>query len=185
MPLLRILSLLCFRGLVIKISFLSIWRLLAVFDMPALRHLFIWLGSGTALVAVFWALCQIDCKKLLAWHSISQMGYILTAFGAGHKLSSIASLYHLMNHALFKSLLFLCIGSVIGMTGKRNIKHLGRLGHRVPFLMILFFVGAFSIMGLPPFNGFISKKLIETGVKNYPVVSSALWLTGLARWRLS
>lgn len=166
-------------GLVIKISFLSIWRLLDVFEMPAFRHFFVWMGAGTALIAVFWALCQTDCKKLLAWHSISQMGYIITAFGAGHALASVASLYHLMNHALFKSLLFLCIGSVIIITGERNIKQLGSLGRHEPFLMVLFFVGAGSIMGLPPFNGFISKKLIQTSVKSYPLIASMLWLAGV------
>ncbi|MDY0093380.1 MAG: proton-conducting transporter membrane subunit [Candidatus Vecturithrix sp.] len=166
-------------GLVIKISFLSIWRLLDVFEMPAFRHLFVWVGAGTALIAVFWALCQTDCKKLLAWHSISQMGYIITAFGAGHALASVASLYHLINHALFKSLLFLCIGSVIIITGERNIKQLGSLGRHEPFLMVLFFVGAGSIMGLPPFNGFISKKLIQTSVKSFPLIASMLWLAGV------
>lgn len=166
-------------GIVIKISFLTIWRILDVFQLATLRHLFVWIGAGAALIGVFWALCQIDCKKLLAWHSISQIGYILTAYGVEQPLSSVASLYHLMNHALFKSLLFLCIGSVIVITGERNLKLLGNLGQHLPLLMILFLVGAFSIMGIPPFNGFVSKKMIQTGLKDYPLIGSIFWLAGI------
>lgn len=166
-------------GAVGKISFLVIWRLVFTFQAAAIRHLFLWLGAATALIGVFYALSQTDCKKLLAWHSISQVGYILTAFGIGQSLALVASLYHLMNHALFKTLLFLCIGSMISVTGERNVKHLGQLGKHFPGLMTLFIVGAFSISGIPLFNGFISKKMIESSVTHHAVVSAVLWLAGI------
>ncbi|GAK59661.1 NADH/Ubiquinone/plastoquinone (Complex I) [Candidatus Vecturithrix granuli] len=166
-------------GAVGKVSFLAIWRLVLSFEATAFRALFFWLGAATALVAVIYALSQTDCKKLLAWHSISQVGYILVGFGVKDSVASVGSIYHLINHALFKTLLFLCIGSVITITGERNIKHLGYLGRHVPLLMVLFSVGALSIMGIPPFNGFISKKLIETGVKDSPFISSILWVAGV------
>jgi formate hydrogenlyase subunit 3/multisubunit Na+/H+ antiporter MnhD subunit len=166
-------------GIIIKISFLTIWRLVYAFNTSTLQHLFIWIGAGTALIAVIWALAQTDCKKLLAWHSISQMGYILTAFGVGQPLSLTASFSHVLYHGLFKSLLFLCIGSVIHVTGERNIKRLGNLAGKMPVLMVIFLVAAFSIAGVPPFNGFVSKKLIVSSLKQYPVVYYVLWATGI------
>ena len=65
------------------------------------------------MIGVFWAFMQTDCKKLLAWHSVSQMGYILAGFGAGHTLGLTASFAHVINHGVFKSLLFLSVGSVV------------------------------------------------------------------------
>lgn len=166
-------------GAVGKVSFLVIWRLMFTFEAVALRPAFIWMGAVTALIGVIYALSQIDCKKLLAWHSISQVGFILVGFGVGHSLASVGALYHLINHALFKSLLFLCIGLVISSTGERRVKHLGHLGRLLPVLMGIFAVGAFSISGIPGFNGFISKKLIESSVSHSQTVSVMLWLTGI------
>lgn len=166
-------------GAVGKVSFLVIWRLILAFEATAFRALFFWLGAATALIAVIYALSQTDCKKLLAWHSISQVGYILTGFGVKNSLASVGSIYHLINHALFKTLLFLCIGSVIISTGERNVKHIGRLGRKMPLLTGLFLVGALSISGMPGFNGFISKKLIEASASESQVVAAMLWLTGI------
>jgi multicomponent Na+:H+ antiporter subunit D len=166
-------------GIIIKISFLTIWRLVYVFNTSTLQHLFIWIGAGTALIALIWALVQTDCKKLLAWHSISQMGYILTAFGVGHALALTASFSHVLYHGLFKSLLFLCIGSVIHVTGERDIKRIGNLAGKIPVLTAIFLVAACSIAGIPPFNGFISKKLITSSLKQYPIVYYLLWTTSI------
>jgi formate hydrogenlyase subunit 3/multisubunit Na+/H+ antiporter MnhD subunit len=126
-----------------------------------------------------WALVQTDCKKLLAWHSISQMGYILAGFGAGTPLGLTASFLHTVNHGIFKSLLFLSIGSVVHTTGERNLKRLGFLAKNLPLLMIVFSAGALSIAGVPPFNGFISKKLLFLSVKNSPIIYYMLWLAGI------
>ena len=166
-------------GIHLKISFLTIWRLVIIFDMHGWQTLFLWLGAATALLAVFWALMQSDCKKLLAWHSVSQMGYILAGFGAGHTLGLTASFLHVINHGVFKSLLFLSIGSVVHATGERNLKKLGNLFRRLPLLALLFSAGALSIAGIPPFNGFISKKLLLSSVKEAPIVYTILWLAGI------
>ena len=166
-------------GAVGKVSFLVIWRLILTFEAAVFRAGFLWFGAATALIAVIYALSQIDCKKLLAWHSISQVGYILVGFGVGQTLASVGSVYHLVNHALFKSLLFLCIGVVISRTSERCVKHLSRLGRLMPGLMGFFVVGALSISGIPGFNGFISKKLIESSVSHSPTISVVLWLTGI------
>ncbi len=166
-------------GIVGKVSFLAIWRLILTFQVPVFRALFLWLGAATALIAVMYALSQTDCKKLLAWHSISQVGYILVGFGAENSLASVGSVYHLVNHALFKTLLFLSIGSVIISTGEQSVKHLAHLGRKMPLLMGVFLIGALSISGMPGFNGFVSKKLIESSVSDFQIVAPILWLTGI------
>ena len=96
-------------------------------------------------VCVTMALAQHDFKRLLAYHSISQIGYVLTAVGLCTGLGFSAGLYHAMNHTLFKGLLFLAAGAVLYQTGTTDLDELG---------------GAFSISGLPPFNGFASKWMI-------------------------
>lgn len=166
-------------GILLKISFLTIWRFIQVFHLHSLQILLLWLGALTAVLGVFWALMQTDCKKLLAWHSISQMGYILAGFGAGTPLGLTASFLHTMNHAVFKSLLFLSVGSVIQATGKRDLKRLGGLAGKLPLLTLVFAAGALSIAGIPPFNGFISKKLLFLSVKGSPALYWMLWLAGI------
>jgi formate hydrogenlyase subunit 3/multisubunit Na+/H+ antiporter MnhD subunit len=163
-------------GVHLKISFLTIWRFVVIFEMHNLQTLLLWLGAGTALIAVIWALMQTDCKKLLAWHSISQMGYILAGFGTGHTLGLTASFLHVINHGLFKSLLFLSVGSVIHVTGERSLKQPGNLAGKFPVLTLMFLAGALSIAGIPPFNGFVSKKLLLLSVKRSSVIYIALWL---------
>jgi multicomponent Na+:H+ antiporter subunit D len=166
-------------GILLKISFLTIWRLVIVFNRHSMQTLLLWLGAITALLGVMWALVQTDCKKLLAWHSISQMGYILAGFGVGTPLGLTASFLHTMNHGVFKSLLFLSVGSVIHATGERNLKRMGFLAKKLPLMMIVFSAGALSIAGVPPFNGFVSKKLLFLSVKNAPVIYYMLWLAGI------
>jgi multicomponent Na+:H+ antiporter subunit D len=166
-------------GLVIKISFLAIWRIVQMLDLVSIQRLLLWIGAATALGGVMWALAQTDSKQLLAWHSISQIGYIVASFGAGTPLALVASYAHILNHALFKSLLFLSIGGVIHVTGERNLKRLGNLASVLPLLAILFLVGACSIAGIPPFNGFISKKLILASLKTSPPIYAALWIAGV------
>ncbi len=152
-------------GVMIKVSFLAIWRILRLFQSTNLQHLLLWIGAFTALLAVIWAIAQNDSKKLLAYHSISQMGFIVVSFGAATSLSLTASFYHLLSHSLFKSLLFFSIGAVIYSTGKRNIDELRGLGKKMPLVGLGFLVGALSISGIPPFNGYVSKNLISISLK--------------------
>ena len=166
-------------GLVLKVSFIAIWRITQAFHQIALRPTWLWIGALTAVFGVVMALAQTDCKVLLAWHSISQIGYIVASFGVGTPLGMTASFLHMINHALFKSLLFLCVGSVIHLTGERDLKRLGGLGRVFPWLTVAFVIGAASIAGVPPFNGFVSKQLMSASLQAVPLASAALWLAGI------
>ena len=131
------------------------------------EFLIIFWGTVTMLIGVSMALIQTDFKRLLAFHSVSQIGYIVTALGVGLALNSkvavvgtMGGLYHMLNHATFKCLLFLCAGAVLYRTGTTDLNSLGGLSKKMPYTTILFMIGAASISGLPPFNGFVSKWLI-------------------------
>ena len=128
------------------------------------------LGGVSAVLGVLYALMQHDLKRLLAYHSIENIGIILLGLGAGMMALSMgqpqlaalgvaASLYHVLNHAVFKGLLFLSAGGVVASTGTRQIEELGGLLRRMPWTGLFFLVGAVAISGLPPLNGFASEWL--------------------------
>jgi formate hydrogenlyase subunit 3/multisubunit Na+/H+ antiporter MnhD subunit len=155
-------------GVLIKVSFFAMVRLLLQFGGGYLYPLLLWIGAVTSLAAVLSALAQSDAKRLLAFHSISQMGYILAVFGAGSSIALTASFAHAVNHALFKSLLFLTVGIAVQRTGERNLYRMRPLGRELPLVAAAFYVGALSISGMPPFNGYASKALISAGMKGSP-----------------
>jgi hydrogenase-4 component B len=128
------------------------------------------LGTASAVLGVLYALMQHDLKRLLAYHSIENIGIILMGLGASllflHShhpllatLALIAGLYHTMNHAVFKALLFLGAGAVLHATGTRDMERMGGLGRRMPNTAFFFMVGAVAISALPPLNGFVSEWL--------------------------
>jgi multicomponent Na+:H+ antiporter subunit D len=136
------------------------------------------------VVGVLLAVGQWDFKRLLAYHSISQMGYVVLALGvgaeqmlAGHQavatLAIFGGLFHLINHATFKSLLFLCSGSVVYATGERDMHVVGGIREKMPITSLCTRIGALSISGIPPFNGFFSKLIIILSV-----VWAGHWLLG-------
>ncbi len=151
-------------GVVIKTGVYALIRTFYVFfnamDDTAVQTLLVIIGCVTMFVGVTMALAQHDFKRLLAFHSISQIGYIITAVGLGTALGLTGGLFHVMNHTLFKGLLFLTAGAVFYATGTTDLDALGGLSKRMPKTTICFLVGAFSIAGLPPFNGFASKWMI-------------------------
>ncbi|MFW6337585.1 MAG: complex I subunit 5 family protein [Alkalispirochaetaceae bacterium] len=155
-------------GLVIKAAFIALWRMVGIFSAdPRFMGLLTGVGLLSALFGVVLALVQRDAKRLLAYHSISQMGYIAVAAGTGAMTGAV---YHIVGHALFKSLLFLIVGYYITAVGSRDLYKMGGSGRCarggvgvVP--VALFLVGAGAIAGLPPFVGFVSKGLIGAGVK--------------------
>ena len=129
------------------------------------------LGLFTAIYGVVFAAAQTDMKRLLAFSSIENIGILFTGVGLSivfigvgmstlAALALIAVLYHAINHAFMKSLLFLGTGSVLHATGERNLGRLGGLIHRMPWVAWLTLVGALSIAGLPPLNGFVSEWLL-------------------------
>jgi hydrogenase-4 component B len=128
------------------------------------------LGSVSAVLGVLYALTQTDIKRLLAYSTIENTGIIVLGLGAGMMamaygrgdlaaVAVTASLAHVLNHAAFKSLLFLGAGNVVAATGTRNIEELGGLLHRMPWTGLFFLTGAMAISGLPLLNGFVSEWL--------------------------
>ncbi|MBD3920779.1 NADH-quinone oxidoreductase subunit L [Paenibacillus sp. PR3] len=116
-----------------------------------------YVGAFTALFAATIALAQHDVKRILAYSTISQLGYMMLALGVG---SMSGAMFHLMTHAFFKALLFLAAGSIIHATAKQDIRELGGLGKPMRITAILFGVGALALSGVPPFSGFWSKDAI-------------------------
>jgi len=124
----------------------------------------------TAFLGVLYALMEHDLKRLLAYHSVENIGIIFiglglalafraSGLGAAAALALIAGIFHVFNHSLFKSLLFLGSGAVLNATGERDMEHLGGLIHRMPVTAIAFLAGCIAISALPPFNGFVSEWL--------------------------
>jgi len=150
-------------GLLIKVSGVyAMTRIfLNVFGLtPALSTVMMWMGIVSLVVAAFLALGQKDMKRMLAYSSISQVGYIVLGIGIGTPLGIAGGLFHLFNHALAKGLLFLTSGSVQQATGTRDLDEMGGLAKRMPVTAATNLVGALSIAGVPPLNGFWSKLLI-------------------------
>ena len=128
-------------------------------------------GVVSALLGVLYALMEHDLKRLLAYHSVENIGIILIGIGAGFifysygqmtlaTLGLIGGLYHTINHASFKGLLFLGAGSILHATGTRNMEEMGGLIKRMPWTAFFFLIGSVSISALPPFNGFVSEWLV-------------------------
>lgn len=126
-------------------------------DGNTLNTMILFIGIISMLTGVILALMQTNVKRLLAYHSISQIGYILFGVGLGTKLGIAGGIFHMINHAFFKGLLFLCMGAVIFMTGEKNLNNLGGLWKKMPVTTITCLVAVLSISGIPPFSGFASK----------------------------
>ena len=109
------------------------------------------------------ALAQTDIKRLLAYSSISQMGYIVFGFASVSELGVMGSLLHIVNHAICKALLFLCAGSIIHQTGTRRIENMSGLITKMPITSLAALIGIFSLSGAPPLNAFWSEWMIFAG----------------------
>jgi formate hydrogenlyase subunit 3/multisubunit Na+/H+ antiporter MnhD subunit len=144
------------------------------------------LGGVTAVMGVLYALMEHDLKRLLAYHTVENIGIIFIGLGlalafqasemhAAAALALTAALFHVFNHSVFKSLLFYGAGAVLTATGERNMEHLGGLVHRMPLTAFAFLVGSAAISALPPFNGFVSEWLIFQAILLSP---------GLPQWLL-
>lgn len=118
------------------------------------------LGVISMVLGAFLAIAQSDIKRMFAYSSISQIGYIIFALGIGSPLAILGGLFHLFNHAIFKSLLFLNSGAIEYSTGVRDLKRLGGLNNRLPITGYTGLLGSMSISGIPPLGGFWSKLII-------------------------
>ncbi|MBN1270147.1 MAG: monovalent cation/H+ antiporter subunit D family protein [Kiritimatiellae bacterium] len=134
-----------------------------------------WLGAVSMVVGVLLAVGQWDMKRLFAYHSISQIGYVVLGLGVGTPLGIVGGLFHLVNHSVFKSLLFLNAGSVEYATGTRDLKRLGGLSRQMPVTGVTSMIASMSIAGIPPFNGFWSKLIIIVACVQAGFYGMAAW----------
>ena len=119
-----------------------------------------YMGGVMCLYGVAFALMQNDVRKLLSYHIVSQVGYMVAGIGIGTYIGINGGIAHVFNHILYKALLFMCMGAVIYSTGKHNLTELGGLAKKMPITMITCMIAAFSISGVPGFNGYVSKGMV-------------------------
>jgi hydrogenase-4 component B len=164
-------------GVVIKMGIYGLLRVTTLLGVPPAwwPWTVLMLGLASGVLGVLWALAQHDLKRLLAYHSVENIGIILIGLGVGglglvYRVPALAvlglagALLHTLNHALFKSLLFLGAGNVLRATGTRALERLGGLARSMPVTWAGFLVGSAAIVGLPPLNGFVSEWLIFQGL---------------------
>jgi hydrogenase-4 component F len=146
-------------GVMLKVAIYAMVRTVSIFypSFSPVAMFVLGIGAFTLIIGDIMAVAQDDLKRMLAYSSVSQIGYVLLGFGVGTQLGIYASLFHIMNHALAKALLFLAAGAVIYSTGLRRLSQLSGLAKRMPVTSFCFFVGALAVSGMPPFNGFQSK----------------------------
>jgi len=150
---------------------------------PASMTLIAVVGAITAIYAASIALTQNDIKKVLAYSTISQLGYMFLALGVG---AFTAGMFHLLTHAFFKGLMFLAAGSVMhALSNEQNMDNMGGLRKKIPKTYITFLVGALAISGIPGLSGFFSKDEILWQAYSSPAGSIWLWIVGAAVARLT
>jgi len=187
-------------GVIIKLGIYGIIR--STLFLDSIPEFFAWIvitvSLFSAIMGVWYALAQHDIKRLLAYHSVENIGIIGLGIGIGllgtaKNLPSIqvlgygGALLHTLNHAIFKSLLFLGSGTIYHNLKTRNIELMGGIVHKAKYLSVMFLIGSVAISGLPPFNGFISEFIIYSGLfksageikQFYPIIMLAL-VVGLA-----
>ncbi|MBI2207468.1 MAG: Na(+)/H(+) antiporter subunit D [Candidatus Rokubacteria bacterium] len=127
------------------------------------EEILVWAGVTMALYGVVFAMLENDIRRLLGYHIVSQVGYMVTGVGLGTALAVNGAAAHAFSHILYKGLMFMGTGAVLASTGRRRLTDLGGLGAAMPATFALYMVGAFSISGAPLLNGFVSKSLIVAG----------------------
>ena len=175
-------------GVMLKVAIYGFVRF--VFDLLGTVHwqwgvLVLLVGAISSVLGVLYALMQHDLKRLLAYHSVENIGIIYIGLGlcmifysSGKvevaALAMIAALYHCLNHALFKSLLFLGAGTVLQQTKQHDMERMGGLIKKMPVTAVCFLIGCISISALPPFNGFVSEWLTFQAALQGPIISSGI-----------
>ncbi len=135
-----------------------------VLESGALSFILALIGSATIIIAVMVAMVQHNVKKLLSYHAISQVGYMVLGIATMTPVGIAGGVFHMLNHAIYKCCLFLCGGAVEKATGTVELDELGGLGSKMPFTFVACLIAALSISGVPPFNGFVSKWMVYQGV---------------------
>lgn len=137
-------------------------------------------GTATILIGVMMALVQHDLKRLLSYHAVSQVGYMVLGIGTGTAVGIAGGLFHMLNNAIYKSCLFLCAGSVERETGTSDLDRLGGLAKAMPLTFGACLVAAMAISGIPPLNGFYSKWMVYQGLVEMGKAGGQLWVVWLA-----
>ncbi len=167
-------------GVLIKVGaygMLRVFFLIFTDTLYIFKPLIIYLALATIIVGATSAVAQTDVKRLLAYSSVSQIGYVFLGIGFGSVYGIAAALVYLVNHAIAKSMLFLTSGGIIHHAGTRDMRKMGGMVDSAPFMSLMFLTGAMSIAGLPPLGGFIAKfQLFDVGIseKYYFEIAIAL-----------
>jgi len=137
------------------------------------------IGAATVIIAVMIAMVQHNLKRLLSYHAISQVGYMILGIATMTPVGIAGGVFHMLNHAIYKCCLFLCGGAVEHATGTADLDRLGGLGKKMPITFITCLVAALSISGIPPLNGFVSKWMVYQGLIQMDAaqtgVAAGLW----------
>lgn len=154
-------------------------RQLFVVNSEALKLVLTIIGAATILIAVMVAMVQHNLKKLLSYHAISQVGYMILGIATGTAVGIAGGVFHMLNNAIYKSCLFLGAGTVEQQAKTAELDKLGGLGRKMPITFIASLIAALSISGIPPLNGFVSKWMVYQGVidmgANQTGVTATLW----------
>ena len=143
----------------------------------SMNHVLMVIGAVTIVAAVMMALIQKDLKRLLSYHAVSQVGYMILGLGTGNPLGFAGGILHMINNVIYKSCLFLGSGAVEHRTKTTTLNQLGGLARVMPFSFITFIIAALSISGVPPFNGFVSKWLVYQGIIKSGTAAYPFYLT--------
>ncbi len=168
-------------GSVFLSSFTTKVAVYCLIRMFAGTEFLMWLGVIMAIYGAIFALIENDMRRLLAYHIVSQVGFMVAGVGIGTDLALNGATAHAFSHILYKSLLFMCAGAIIYATGIRKINQLGGLHKKMPFVCTCFTIAAFSIAGVPIFNGFISKSITITAAceAGFPAIELLLQLASI------
>ncbi len=169
-----------FSGLMVNLGIVAIARVAFTVYGPGsapVLGLLLAVGLVSALLGALLALAQDDLKRLLAYDTVSQMGILAVGLSTGTAAGIGGAVYHLVSHALFKPLLFLCAGAIVHRTGLTSLAEMGGLARRMPVITAAFVIGALSIAGIPPFNGYVSLGLIHQALlEKHQAIPFALML---------
>ena len=137
----------------------------------------VWLGAVMAIYGVVYAVLENDARRLLAYHIVSQVGYMVVGVGVGTEMALNGSASHAFAHIIYKGLLFMGAGAVIYMTGRRKLTELGGLYRTMPLTVVLYMIGAFAISAFPLFSGFVSKSMVVAAAAGDHRAAVVLMLT--------
>ncbi|MFH0839815.1 MAG: proton-conducting transporter membrane subunit [Candidatus Omnitrophota bacterium] len=138
------------------------------------------IGSVTIIAAVMMALIQHTMRRLLAYHAVSQVGYMVLGLGTANPIGIAGGLFHMLNHAIYKSTLFLTAGAVEKEAGTTDLDKLGGLARFMPISFVCCLIASLAISGVPPFNGFVSKWMIYQGIIEMGSAQNKIWVLWLS-----